>query len=200
MPSKSMWVFDWLYGKAMPALLGSTYLKETKLSLTDGDRNEYQPLENQIVTGTFTLSQHGLCGFHLVDQSIVSNPFGKPGAKKEMAFQAIKRHMKRWIYSWMRTVESKKEYETSRRLLIEWLQSDAVAQATTPYIAKNMKDWLVAKIFPFVDYLRTYGEYSNSVAEVEVNTLKEGNSVMQNMAIGTSGRATLHKSRYLIHI
>jgi hypothetical protein len=75
------------------------------LLLTDGNRNEYQPLEAQIVTGTFASSQHGLYGFHLVDHSIVSNSFGKPGAKKEMAFQAIKRHMKRWLYSWMRTLQ-----------------------------------------------------------------------------------------------
>jgi hypothetical protein len=76
-----MWVFTWLYSKAMPALLGSSFLKETVLLLTDGNRNEYQPLEAQIVTGTFLSSRHGLCGFHLVDRSIVSNPFGKPGAK-----------------------------------------------------------------------------------------------------------------------
>jgi trehalose/maltose hydrolase-like predicted phosphorylase len=83
----------------MPALLGSSFFQETILSLTDGDRNKYQPLEAQIVTGTFAPSQHGLCGFHLVDCSIVSNPFGKPGAKKEMAFQAMKRQMKKWLYS-----------------------------------------------------------------------------------------------------
>jgi hypothetical protein len=60
MPSESMWVFTWLCGKAMPALIGSSFLKETLLLLTDGDRNEYQPSEVQIVTGTFVSSQYGL--------------------------------------------------------------------------------------------------------------------------------------------
>jgi hypothetical protein len=45
----------------------------------------------------FASSQHSLCGFHLVHRSTASNPFGKPGAKEEMAFLAIKRHMKRWL-------------------------------------------------------------------------------------------------------
>jgi hypothetical protein len=38
-----------------------------------------------------------------------------------------------------------------------------------------MEDWLVTKIFPFID--RTYGEFSDSVTEVEVNPLKEGRSL-----------------------
>jgi hypothetical protein len=75
MPSKCQWVFEWLYTKAIPVLLGCKSLKKTKLSLTDGDKNEYGPLERQIVAGTFALSQHGLCGFHLIDCSMVSNPF-----------------------------------------------------------------------------------------------------------------------------
>jgi hypothetical protein len=68
-----------------------------------------------------------------------------------MEFQAIKRHMKRWLYSWMRTLESSKEYDTSKKPLIEWLKPDTVVEATTPHIAKNMTDWLVMKIFPFID-------------------------------------------------
>jgi hypothetical protein len=40
MPCECMWVFNWLYEKAMPTLLGASVLKETHLSLTDGDRNE----------------------------------------------------------------------------------------------------------------------------------------------------------------
>jgi hypothetical protein len=96
----------------------------------------------------------------------LSNPFGKPGTKKEMTFQAIKRHIKHWLYSWMRPLKSLKECETSKILLVEWLNSDIVIEATTLYIAKNMIHWLVQKIFPFIDrtvmylrfYLRTYGD------------------------------------------
>jgi hypothetical protein len=48
MLSKCCWVSDWLYSMAMPTLLGRTYLQNTILSLTDGDNNEYGPLEDWI--------------------------------------------------------------------------------------------------------------------------------------------------------
>jgi hypothetical protein len=64
--------------------------------------------------------------------------------------------------------------KTSERLLVEWLKLDMVIEATTPPIPKNMLNWLVQMISPFIDrtvmylriYLRTNGEFSNSVAEV----------------------------------
>jgi hypothetical protein len=51
MPYESMWVFNWLYSKAMSTLLslGPNALKETRLSLTDGDKNKYSPLESLIL-------------------------------------------------------------------------------------------------------------------------------------------------------
>jgi hypothetical protein len=171
MPSDSMGVFTWLYSKAMPALLGSSFLKETMLSLTDGNRNEYQPLEVQIVAGTISLSQHALCGFHLMDRSIVSNPFGKPGAKKEMVFQAITRHMKNWLYSWMRTLESSKEYKTSKKLLVKWLKLDTVVEATTPHIAKNMIDWLAIEDI-FLYQQNCYRRFSEPTVNIAILLLK----------------------------
>ena len=91
MPSECLWVFDWLYTRAMPQLLGRNVLKRTNLSLTDGDKNEYGPLEAEIQNGTFGMSRHALCGFHLVDRSMVSNPFGKkPGSKEGKYFQSVK--------------------------------------------------------------------------------------------------------------
>ncbi len=98
MPSECLWVFDWLYTRAMPQLLGRNVLKRTNLSLTDGDKNEYGPLEAEIQNGTFSMSRHALCGFHLVDRSMVSNPFGKPCVKKDEDFQCVKRHLKNSLY------------------------------------------------------------------------------------------------------
>jgi hypothetical protein len=129
MPSKCHWVVDWLYSKAMPMLLGSTYLQKTILSLTGGDNNEYGPLENWIKEGTFAMSEHGLCGFHLVDRSQVNNPYWKPAAKKKPEFMLVKDELKKWIYSWMRDVETTAEYEVSKALLLEWSVSTQVVVA-----------------------------------------------------------------------
>jgi hypothetical protein len=99
MPSECHWVFDWLYTRAMPQLLGRKVLQRTNILMTDGDKNEYGPLEAQIQNGAFGMPWHALCGFRLVDQSMVSNPFGKPGTKKEEDFQLVKWHLKNWIYT-----------------------------------------------------------------------------------------------------
>jgi hypothetical protein len=32
------------------------------------------------------MSEHGICGFHLVDRSQVNDPYGKPAAKKKPEF------------------------------------------------------------------------------------------------------------------
>jgi hypothetical protein len=93
MPSECLWVFDWLYTRGMTQLMGKQVLQWTNLSLTDGDKNKYDPLEAQIQNGTFGMS-HVTCGFHLVDRSMVTNPFGKSGLKKEEDFLSVKRHLK----------------------------------------------------------------------------------------------------------
>jgi hypothetical protein len=202
MPSECQWVFEWLYTKAMPVLLGHESLKKTKLSLTDGDKNEYGPLERQIVAGTFASSQHGLCGFHLIDRSMVSNPFGKPAASKEEAFLAIKRHLKAWTISWMSSVESREEFETSKALLFAWLDSWEVLDVTGKDIAGNIKEWLVKHVLLYVEktllyprlHLRAFHEYVNSVAEIEVSAMKNGNDVMPYMRIGSSAKKIQEKN------
>jgi hypothetical protein len=155
-----MSIREWLYTKVMPILLGRESLKKMKLSLTYGDKNEYTPLEWQIVAGTFASSQHGLCGFHLIDRLMVSNPFGKPAKSKEEAFLVIKRHIKAWTISWMSTVESKEEFETLKSLLFAWLDTNEVLVVTGKDIATNIKQWLVKHVLLYVEktllYLRLF--------------------------------------------
>jgi hypothetical protein len=38
MPSECLWVFDWLYTRAMPQLLGEQVLQQMNISLIDGDK------------------------------------------------------------------------------------------------------------------------------------------------------------------
>jgi hypothetical protein len=91
MLSEWIWVFDWLYTRAIPHLLGKQILQWTNILLTNGDKNKYGPLQAQIQNGTLGMSQHTLCGFHLVDCLMVSNPFGKkPGSKEGKYFQSFK--------------------------------------------------------------------------------------------------------------
>jgi hypothetical protein len=81
---------------------------------------------------------------------MVSKPFGKPGTRHADNFMSVKRHLKNWIYSWMSTLQTGAEYETSKGLLLDWLDLPNVLQTSKKTIAKNIKDWMIAKILEFV--------------------------------------------------
>ncbi len=154
------------------------------------------------MAGKFALSQHGLCGFHLIDRSMVSNPFGKPAASKEEAFLAIKRHIKAWTISWMSSVEWRDEFETSKPILFVWLDTQEVLDATGKDIASNIKEWLVKHVLLYVEkmllyprlFLRAFHKYVNSIAEIEVSAMKNGNDVMPYMRIGSSAKNIQEKN------
>ena len=150
----------------MPTLLGRTYLQHTILSLTDGDNNEYGPLEDWIKEDTFAMSEHSLCGFHLVDRSQVNDPYGKPAAKKKPEFVLVKDELKKWIYKRMRDVKTTAEYEVSKALLLEWSVSTHVVEAIGTTISQNLRRWIIKKILFYIPKTllahrlkqRTFGE------------------------------------------
>jgi hypothetical protein len=76
-------------------------------------------MEDLIKEGTFAMPEHGFCGFHLVDRSQIINPYGQPSAKQQPEFKLVKDELKKWIYSWMRDVETIAEYAVSKALLLE---------------------------------------------------------------------------------
>jgi hypothetical protein len=69
-PSKKQWVYSWIYSDAIPKLLGRNATRRNRLFLTDGDRNNYAPLENSIAAGNscWFNSSHDLCEWHLLGQ------------------------------------------------------------------------------------------------------------------------------------
>ena len=67
-PSEKQWVYSWIYSYAIPKLLGINATGRNRLVLTDGDRNNYAPLENSIAADNscWFNSSHGLCEWHLL--------------------------------------------------------------------------------------------------------------------------------------
>jgi hypothetical protein len=98
----------------------------------------------------------------------------------------------------MVTVEIEAEYKTSKGLLLDWLGSTTVLQASTKTIAKNIRDWMASKILGFVVkcllymclQVRAYDKYVNSVAEIKVSSLKSGQTVKHYMTLPTSCKNT----------
>ena len=138
---------------------------------------------------------------------MVSNPFGKPGDKKLCLFMAVKKHLKNWLYSWMNNVETRDKYKTSKRMLFEWLASKSILECSSPTIQRNMSEWVVQKILPFVEktlllsrlFLRAYNEYTNSVAEIKVSCLKAGQTVAPFMRIAQTTKNTLERVDLKVH-
>jgi hypothetical protein len=124
------------------------------LYFLDRQRQEQEgQLKSLIWRGTFASSWHALGSFHLVDQLMVSNPFGKPGNKKLEKFLKVKGYLRAWSYRHLdeSTLETKDEFETSTNLLIEWLGSKMVDHdCCSPSISRNMVEWLIKKILPFM--------------------------------------------------
>jgi hypothetical protein len=94
----------------------------------------------------------------------------------------------------MLMIETEAENDTLKGLLFDWLGSMTMLWASTKTIAKNIRDWIFRKILGFVVKcllykhlrVRAYNKYINSIAEIEVSSLKSGNTVKPLMTLPTS--------------
>ncbi len=80
-------------------------------------------------------------------------------------------------------VETITKYEVSKALLLEWPVSKHVEAALGRTTLENLKSWIIKKILPFANQTlilaprlnrRTFGEYVNSVAEIEGAIIEHG--------------------------
>ncbi|MGH7974328.1 MAG: hypothetical protein ACREBR_02285, partial [bacterium] len=59
------WVFSWIYTHFLPELLGEECVRANRLTVTDGDSDSYEPLQNLISEGgLWGESRHILCSWH----------------------------------------------------------------------------------------------------------------------------------------
>ena len=142
--------------------------------------------------GLFENSQHGLCGYHLVDRALINHPVGRPGGKKNQElFNQVIRYYKDWVYSWMRAVETEPEYETSKSLLFEWLQGEDVSDIAGTKIVQNLVEFTHKHLLPYIRKalkclrlkIRSFDEFVNSISEIEAGWHKQNNTVMPYMPL-----------------
>ena len=65
MPSQCQWVFHWIFGTAMPSLLGNDALSWIQIFLSDGDSKIYNSFD-AFREKNMPLAVHVLCLYHLV--------------------------------------------------------------------------------------------------------------------------------------
>jgi hypothetical protein len=69
LPSECRWVFRWMWGTAIPTLLGRDNLLRVQLVLSDGDMNIYVPFD-ELRDEFYPHAVHGLCMYHKILQAV----------------------------------------------------------------------------------------------------------------------------------
>jgi hypothetical protein len=119
LPSQQQWVFEWLYGNAVPHLLPPEFCQGNLLGLTDQDMREYTALLNNTGPGkSLPNSTHRLCAWHKVNRGLGELRGVKSSINKRMGLaKAQEKIVHRWLYSLQDSVESKAEWDHSLTLL-----------------------------------------------------------------------------------
>jgi len=153
MPSQCRWVFNWIFGRAMPMLFGADVLDRINLFLTDGDRTMYGAFDS-VQPQLYRHARHALCMFHLVVQGVNSL---KPKLKgwDTTNVRNLLETFKQFLFSWMRVgeVESEQEYLESKRCLerwLMWLKENHASEAVRHNIVILM-DFLTKRVLPHKD-------------------------------------------------
>ena len=123
LPLQCQWVFGWIWGTAIPLLLGRQKLTWTQLVLSDGDCKIYNAFEEHCAS-TYPNARHGICKFHLVPKPITDLGYtlcnkDNPLVKDQIAT------FNHFNFSWMTIggVESENKFFLLHKLLLKWLTS-----------------------------------------------------------------------------
>ena len=173
LPHEKGFIFDWLLQEALPTLLGRENCAKTSLILTDGDQTEIgavdtacsaREMEIRVVTKIMLHAavvcatnngdsneldavwnaMHRTCYFHLVTQKLSSlRGKGKQTAGADACWSVVHR----WMNSLSLTVETREEFQISRRLLEVWLNSEYVKEQLGAMVVHSTLEYLARSIF-----------------------------------------------------
>ena len=207
LPSQCQWVFGWIWGTAIPLLLGRQKLTRTQLVLSDGDCKIYNAFEEHRAS-TYPHARHGLCIFHLVTKPLTDSGYTLRNKDNPLVKDQIAT-FKHWIFSWMTIggVESENEFFLSHKLLLEWLTSFktkkhfpthlANSHETLKHNAEELTKMLMKILnhkerwfFPNRRHLLHLQQRSTSALDGVFSTTKclSGKKVTPNMSLLTSVR------------
>ena len=185
MPSQKEWAFDWIWDKAIPTLLqpiggAISPLERNQLCLMDNDDKEREPFK-RAQPKHYPNSTDGLCGWHSVDRGLLAHPPGPLATSGTAAYQTAAT-CRQWLSDFMREggVESQAEYDVSRELLYQQLDSDGVKETMGSSWSTNMKNFTHCHIhqyrekflFPRFMEVRSFGNWTTSPAESVNGSMK----------------------------
>eukprot|EP00978_Attheya_sp_CCMP212_P014408 scaffold36669_cov47-Attheya_sp.AAC.2 len=179
LPNQKRSSFRWVFRYVLPEIISRNILLRTKLVMVDGDQQQNSELKLAIKS-YMSHAHFSQCGWHIVCQGWKRHgPSGKAitGQKKSVFDQFLK-HVKNWMYSFMRPnkVESKEEFELSKKLLFCYVSGEAATRACDgnkhilEQITTFIRDYFLIYDETFLFYLRMFIRHFN----VSTNSAHEG--------------------------
>lgn len=104
-PNERSWMFRWMFQTAIPALVGKDTCQRVSLIITDGDSQEFTQLDDAI-SNIFTNAVRRRCGWHIVKNFDDGVCLGRHKTQRNIA-----EIIKKWLYSWMKNIETEHEYK-----------------------------------------------------------------------------------------
>ena len=211
LPSKSRWVFDWFFGRAVPQLHSPRFCAKLEVIFTDQDGQEVSALEHQSGLGkVFPSAKHGLCAWHKNDRGLANDSSFKPTINqfaKDLNKHIEWKALLAWIWSLSRETETKEESLVSKRLLEIHLEEDETshhAQLGDAFRSK-LATWFSKSHDPHDDKLlchnfvncMTLSKCTSSITEQE-NSVLHRNVVKPQMGMDTAessiNQSTQHRN------
>ena len=160
MPSRCAWVYNWIFGHVMPALLGEKVCNSINIVMTDGEPQMYRAFD-QNKRKYYRNAIHQLCMYHLVLKGLERcNNLQGQNLIPVMNFMTT---FKETVYSWMTvgSTESEKEFLESKAWLEAWLEGCRTNEEQIADIRHNaavLQDFVTKNLLPhkerWLAYLR----------------------------------------------
>jgi MULE transposase domain/SWIM zinc finger len=182
LPNERCWTFRWLFQKVFIQLLG-TAMQRCNMIITDGDSQEIRTLDSSLEDDSTQMYYRNVhrqrCCWHLISRTWQRYLPKFPGWKAQVCT-----NIRQWLYSFCESnaVESQSEYDISRALLREYINSKPVVDLLGPDNIKDINTVISNSIESEKDHaymmprfcLRHFDEYTNSSCEGNFSGMKNG--------------------------
>ena len=198
LPSKQLWLFDWIFRDCLPILLGLDIIKRDKLCITDGDPQMYGALRAQQMNKVVWQGEHALCEWHLLvvrwHENVIKH------IPEDDKSQWFAKTLYKWIQSWFWYIDTVEEFEESLTQFRKWLEATDDNDDTFLNGKNKIRDFVTKSLLPKRDFwlrpLRlqqlSFDAKTTSVVEQQNHALKRGVMVVK-------GNCTIQKAAQVMN-
>ena len=175
MPNETASFYRWVFLDLLPSMLGKDNLKRVVLTLTDGDAQEFNAVDEAIFR-YINKTLRGRCMQHILEKSYEKDGPLDSDFNEKAKGKAIALEVKRWVRSWSNgeSCGLDSQYHLSKQLLLSELNNNAVVRQTLGDVAiRKLVRWIQHSIldhelqYAFYRklYIRCFDEYVTNATE-----------------------------------